>query len=332
MAATAALVAFGGGSALASGDGHRAPSNDQFANAARLVGYEASGNGTNVGATAEWGEPGGSGTLNTVWWKWVAPRTSWATFDTYGSDLTDAYLCVYRGTSISNLAYLGCDDDGGLNLSSAMRIAVTKGQTYYLQVDGYGSHTGSIVARARYPMCNGYSAKDMVIASTKGTAGNDIIVGTEGDDKIDGLTGNDMICGLDGNDQIGGGPGNDFIRGGLGNDRLNGGSGADTLSFGDITAPTSRIRFSLGSWSAQNTGSAGTDTASYFENLQGSSGSDQLTGDSLANEITGGAGNDSLYGSGGDDYLDGGAGTSDFCDGGTGYDYWNACEVRSNLP
>jgi Ca2+-binding RTX toxin-like protein len=64
--------------------------------------------------------------------------------------------------------------------------------------------------------------------------------------------------------------------------------------------------------SAQNTGGAGTDDLSGFENLTGSAFGDVLTGSSGANVLSGLAGNDTLDGGGGADTLTGGAGLDKF--------------------
>jgi Ca2+-binding RTX toxin-like protein len=62
----------------------------------------------------------------------------------------------------------------------------------------------------------------------------------------------------------------------------------------------------------QNTGGAGTDTLSGFENLTGSDFHDALTGDGANNALMGGAGNDRLVGGLGRDILTGGNGADDY--------------------
>jgi Ca2+-binding RTX toxin-like protein len=64
--------------------------------------------------------------------------------------------------------------------------------------------------------------------------------------------------------------------------------------------------------SAQNTGGAGNDTVSGFENLIGSDFSDVLTGSAAVNVIDGGDGNDVIRGGGGGHDLTGGAGNDRF--------------------
>ncbi len=65
---------------------------------------------------------------------------------------------------------------------------------------------------------------------------------------------------------------------------------------------------SLGSATAQNTGGAGVDRPSGFEDLAGSDFADALSGNGVANRLDGGGGNDVLNGLAGDDVLSGGTG------------------------
>lgn len=133
-------------------------------------------------------------------------------------------------------------------------------------------------------------------------AGADTISGFE---ELTGSGFNDTLTGDSGNNAIDGGNGNDTVEGGAGNDGLTGGGGTDTLTYVNAAAA---INFSLAVVSAQNTGGAGTDTASGFENLTGSAFNDILTGDAAANTINGGNGDDVIEGGAGSDTLVGGAG------------------------
>jgi Ca2+-binding RTX toxin-like protein len=111
------------------------------------------------------------------------------------------------------------------------------------------------------------------------------------------------------NDTLTGWTNNNVIEGLAGNDTMNGGAGTDTVDYEHATAA---VTVSLATTSAQNTGGAGTDTISNFENLTGSAFNDSLTGDSNANTITGGSGNDTITGGGGADNLYGGTGADTF--------------------
>jgi hypothetical protein len=75
---------------------------------------------------------------------------------------------------------------------------------------------------------------------------------------------------------------------------------------------TAAVTVNLATTSAQNTGGAGSDTLSNFENLIGSAFNDILTGSASANAINGGAGNDTIKGGAGADILTGGPGNDSF--------------------
>jgi len=169
---------------------------------------------------------------------------------------------------------------------------------------------------------------------------NNLIIGGTGDDIINGMGGNDTVSYADTTSfvtvnlantgvNVSGGAGNDslsnveniigsayhdtitgdgadnVIEGGLGNDILNGGAGSDTASY---TSAGSGVTVSLAVSSPQNTGGAGTDTLSNFENLLGSAYNDTLIGDGNGNILSGGAGDDLLIGGAGADTLNGGNG------------------------
>jgi len=136
-----------------------------------------------------------------------------------------------------------------------------------------------------------------------------VILGTPGDDTIRGLEGNDTICGGGGFDTIDGGSGDDILEGGPGDAGQNGleyGSAA-----GAVTVDLAR------SGQPQDTGGAGTDTFSGFNELYGSPHNDQLfgsqAGDFLAgiggvDEIDARAGDDEVWGGDGHDTVAGGLG------------------------
>jgi Ca2+-binding RTX toxin-like protein len=99
------------------------------------------------------------------------------------------------------------------------------------------------------------------------------------------------------------------LEGNSGSNILTGGAGIDTLSYANSS---SGVHLSLAIASAQITIGAGTDTASGFENLTGSTFGDLLTGSSTANTIAGLNGDDTLIGGAGADTLIGGLGSDHF--------------------
>ena len=117
------------------------------------------------------------------------------------------------------------------------------------------------------------------MATIKGTAKKEKLVGTNAADFIYGLGGNDVLSGGKGNDTIRGGTGNDVITGGAGNDKLSGEAGSDKLL-----------------------GEAGNDT------ISGGTGNDIILGGDGDDRLNGNDGNDILLGGLGDDVFNGGAG------------------------
>jgi Ca2+-binding RTX toxin-like protein len=133
------------------------------------------------------------------------------------------------------------------------------------------------------------------LTSDDGTGVSDTLSSIE---NVTGSSYGDTIIGNDGANTLDGGSGNDTIEGGKGNDVINGGAGVDTISY---ASATSRVNFNLSLTTAQFTQDAGTDTVTGFENILGSSYSDDLVGDANDNVIDGGAGS-------GYDNMNGGTG------------------------
>lgn len=92
-------------------------------------------------------------------------------------------------------------------------------------------------------------------------------------------------------DRLTGNAGENLIDGGAGNDILDGGLGIDTASY---ASASSAVFVSLSDTGLQNTGGAGFDQLSNFENLRGSSFDDYLRGNSSGNVLDGGAGVDTV--------------------------------------
>lgn len=148
-----------------------------------------------------------------------------------------------------------------------------------------------------------------------GNNGNDTITGNGGAGTgtgaftgaldINGGDGSDLLTGGSGADAINGGAGDDTINGQTGNDTLTGAAGTDEVLYSNASAA---VTVNLSLIVAQNTGGAGTDILSTFENLTGSAFNDVLTGDAGGNRILGLGGNDIIEGLAGDDTLTGGDG------------------------
>ena len=175
------------------------------------------------------------------------------------------------------------------------------------------------------------NALDNVIV---GNSGNNVLAGLGGADTLDGGTGTDtasyaasssgvtvsLATGAGGGGDAQGdtlinienltGSGlNDTLEGDGANNVLNGGAGTDTVSYEHAGAA---VTVSLAITAAQNTGGAGTDTLSSFENLMGSAFNDVLTGSTAANVLMGLAGDDTLNGGAGADTMSGGLGNDTY--------------------
>ncbi|RVT40656.1 tandem-95 repeat protein, partial [Sphingobium algorifonticola] len=201
----------------------------------------------------------------------------------------------------------GLGDDilsGGLGIDTLDYQTMTVGVTVSLANSGVQNTGGAGLDRV-----SGFE-------NLRGSRANDVLTGNAGNNVIGGQTGNDRIIGGAGNDQLSGDSGDDIIDGGLGDDVMAGGTGIDTL---DYSSMTTGVTVSLAITQLQNTGGAGTDRVSGFENLRGSRVNDVLTGDGNANVISGQTGNDIIYGGAGDDQLFGDAG-DDILFGGAGRD------------
>ena len=67
---------------------------------------------------------------------------------------------------------------------------------------------------------------------TRGTPGNDVIVGSKGTDRISSGNGGDLVCSRGGDDRVKTGAGADRVSAGPGDDRLSTGRGADSVKPG----------------------------------------------------------------------------------------------------
>lgn len=149
------ITAIYGGSATHSGSSSAvlthtvtgvAPANDNFANAA-VVGAPGTFTGSNIGATAEPGEPThatSNGTRNSVWWRYTPSASGQVTIDTFGSNF-DTVLAVYTGSAVNALTPVAANDDSGGGYQSRVQFDAQAGVRYNIAVAGYGTSTGSIM-------------------------------------------------------------------------------------------------------------------------------------------------------------------------------------------
>lgn len=118
------------------------PGNDMIADATLLEGNEASGSGSNMGAGSEAGEPGYDGAIDTVWFRWAAPRSG--AYGIYVRTETDVapLVKVYTGSDLAgftDFVEVAGDRFSGIGYDAFAELAAVAGETYYLQVGGYGN-------------------------------------------------------------------------------------------------------------------------------------------------------------------------------------------------
>ena len=122
------------------------PANNNFSSPTTISGTSGSTSGSSAGATVETSEPKPSAQSNSgasVWYKWTAPSSGTATFDTIGSNF-DTVLAVYTGTALASLTEVKSDDDNGGNRTSKLTFQATSGTTYRIAVYGYSGKTGTV--------------------------------------------------------------------------------------------------------------------------------------------------------------------------------------------
>ncbi|HVZ64633.1 MAG TPA: PQQ-binding-like beta-propeller repeat protein [Opitutaceae bacterium] len=113
------------------------PPNNDFANAQVVSGVSFAVSATNVGATAEAGEPKPStlGGGHSVWYTWTAPATGHYNLAAY-SNVADMIAGVYTGSSVSSLTLVAFNDDSiSYDTDSLVSFNATAGQTYHFLID-----------------------------------------------------------------------------------------------------------------------------------------------------------------------------------------------------
>lgn len=168
--------------------------------------------------------------------------------------------------------------------------------------DEFGSWVGNVYGGMTLDLNLTTAQRYAHVASGQDYSGNSMVWV---DKEFEGwltVQGIENVIGSQGNDHIIGTSGANVINGGWGDDTLVGGAGTDTVSYEEAGGwLNSGVTVSLAITTAQDTGEAGIDTLSGFENLIGSSQDDNLRGNAVANQLTGGEGADTLFGGAGAD-------------------------------
>jgi PASTA domain len=128
-----AVDGFGGDSGYVALTLDLTPPNDDFADSQEISGDAGSVNGSNVGATTETAESAFG--PRSVWFRWSAPSSGWATFQTCGSSF-DTVLAAYTGAAIDDLTTVGVDDDS-CDLGSRVSFEAAAGTVYRIAVTGF---------------------------------------------------------------------------------------------------------------------------------------------------------------------------------------------------
>ena len=124
--------------------------NDAFADRLQLTGSADYVMGSNVGATAEVGEPyhwQRTGDQS-VWWEWRAPVSGPVIISTAGSSF-DTILAAYTGSSLLSLSLVDNNDDSGSSSTSQISFFANAGTVYQIAVDGYDLAAGSVSLRVQ---------------------------------------------------------------------------------------------------------------------------------------------------------------------------------------
>lgn len=110
-----------------------------------ITGSSGSLTASNVGATGQAGEPTtyGGGSLNTMWYSWTAPGNGTLNVQTCGGSTNfDTTLLTFTGSAVNALTNVATNDDA-CGTQSLNSVPVNSGVVYRIQVDGYGSATGT---------------------------------------------------------------------------------------------------------------------------------------------------------------------------------------------
>lgn len=165
-----------------------APFNDNFATPAWAgLSSTFTGSGSNVGATAQIGEPrhAGQAAQRSAWWRWRAPGDGTVTIQTCNSTF-DTRLGVYTGTAVDALTtvaqnddYPGCTGGGGGGLGSRVTFSARSGVYYRLAVDGFNGASGNISLvilqdSPSAPQNDSFSASEALSGSSTRTFGGNL--------------------------------------------------------------------------------------------------------------------------------------------------------------
>lgn len=114
-----------------------APANDQFAAAQSLSGPSGTLEASNVGGTAEPGEPDYDvyPQPKSIWYRWTAPRSGLFSFDINGSAVRESFE-LYTGSTLASLVPAGVKTFlPGTGWCTQIYVVATEGVTYIVRLD-----------------------------------------------------------------------------------------------------------------------------------------------------------------------------------------------------
>ncbi len=172
------------------------PVNDAACDAEAITVDAPQISGTNAYSTFETSEVSGSCWAsttgsNSVWYSFVAPGSGLVEITTdFATGLTDSQIALYTVTDCADLttaSEIDCDEDGGLTGSGWMSYIetsgapLTGGDTYYVQVDGYGTSVGGfeIQVNELAPANDDCATAAVLAMNTTGSLINQYFAGAE---------------------------------------------------------------------------------------------------------------------------------------------------------
>jgi hypothetical protein len=151
VCATGYLVSAHGSQATGATGANAAPPNDDFEDAEPLVGAAGARGGTTVGATLQAGEDHFYAVQGSVWFRWKAPWSGWATFQTCGARF-DTELGVYTGPSLLGLERVYSYDGAcARGRASGADFRAAAGTVYSIAVAGFKGAGEFTLRWGRYP-------------------------------------------------------------------------------------------------------------------------------------------------------------------------------------
>jgi hypothetical protein len=118
----------------------QSPGNDEFSNSLIATGEIGTSTSNSTHATYEAGEPYEveESAGRTLWWRWTASNAGRYVFHTTSSTF-DTILAIYTGSTVNNLTLVDYNDEAMGGSLSRVTFDAVAGQTYHIQVDGWGT-------------------------------------------------------------------------------------------------------------------------------------------------------------------------------------------------